>query len=64
VQRVARGGEKPQNRPLSNLNAGALIALRAMLPVITRHLENDKKVDTVSMEGEAEVVRAADIAEP
>jgi len=35
-----------------------------MLPVITRHLENDKKVDTVSMEGEAEVVRAADIAEP
>jgi len=26
-------GEKPQNRPLSKLNTGAYVALRAMLPV-------------------------------
>jgi len=32
-QGVAPAGRKPQNRPLSKLNAGGRLALRAMLPV-------------------------------
>jgi len=35
-------GEKPQNRPLSQLNTGRF-ALRAMLPVITRMWANAQR---------------------